>query len=72
MFVPQGDHVQLWGIKEWIKSHLDKAAQETLQAKNVGIEQKSEREGEEGRLEEGLKKHLHYSVLWVLTRPEIL
>lgn len=72
MFVPQGDHIHLWGIKEWIKSHLDKAVQETLQAKDVGIEQESEREGEEGMLEEGLKKHLNYSVLWVLTRPEIL
>lgn len=63
MFVPQGDHVHLWGIKEWIKSHLDKAVQETLQAKDVGIEQESEREGEEGMLEEGLKKPKLFCVL---------
>lgn len=42
-------------MKDWIKLHLDKDMQEMLRAKDTGIEQEFERDGEEGSLEERIR-----------------
>lgn len=36
MAVPWGAYVHLWGVKQWIKFHLDKAVQEPLRQRVLG------------------------------------